>query len=61
MLRPDRQFRKSSFSRIITWCVEVAHDGKKVQVRDSKARDGAVLSFDKNEWDAFIRGQVRRI
>jgi len=36
-------------------CVEVAYGGPDtVHVRDSKDPDGAVLSFNAREWDAFI-------
>ncbi|MEK7660375.1 MAG: DUF397 domain-containing protein [Patescibacteria group bacterium] len=55
-MKSDGKFRKSTFSRIITWCVEVAQDGETIRVRDSKNKNGAVLLFNKNEWDAFVRG-----
>lgn len=35
-------------------CVEVAGDGGRVAVRDSKDRDGTVLSFDKACWMSFV-------
>lgn len=37
-------------------CVEVAHDGTHVLVRDSKNPDGPILSFDATEWGAFVAG-----
>jgi hypothetical protein len=37
-------------------CVEVAFDGEAILVRDSKDRDGAVLSFTRSEWAAFLAG-----
>lgn len=37
-------------------CVEVAHEGGEVLVRDSKDPDGPVLRFDPAEWEAFIGG-----
>lgn len=37
-------------------CVEVAFAGPVIGVRDSKARDGAVLVFTPDEWDVFVRG-----
>ena len=37
-------------------CVEVALDTTEVAVRDSKDRDGPVLSFTAHEWDAFLAG-----
>lgn len=37
-------------------CVEVAHAGGDVLVRDSKDPDGPVLTFDREEWLAFLAG-----
>lgn len=38
-------------------CVEVAFvDGGTVMLRDSKDPDGPVLSFDTDEWSAFVAG-----
>ena len=37
-------------------CVEVGHDGTNALVRDSKDPNGPVLSFDADEWRAFIEG-----
>ena len=37
-------------------CVEVAVDGDRVGVRDSKDPDGAVLWFSVEEWTAFLAG-----
>jgi len=37
-------------------CVEVAFGTDEVLVRHSKDRDGAVLSFTRAEWDAFLAG-----
>jgi hypothetical protein len=37
-------------------CVEVAFVDGKVGVRDSKDREGPVLVFTANEWEAFIGG-----
>jgi hypothetical protein len=37
-------------------CVEVAKVGGRYLVRDSKAPDGAVLSFTEAEWLAFAEG-----
>lgn len=48
-------FHKSSFSVATATCVEVAI-ADEVLVRDSKDRDGPVLSFSSQEWGAFIEG-----
>jgi hypothetical protein len=37
-------------------CVEVAHLGDRVLVRDSKDPGGPALTFSRSEWDAFIIG-----
>ncbi len=37
-------------------CVEVARVGDSVLVRDSKDPDGPVLTFDREEWTAFLAG-----
>jgi hypothetical protein len=51
-------WRKSSRSGTSN-CVEVALHGALVLVRDSKDPLGPVLTFSKDEWDAFLAG-VRR-
>ena len=50
-------WRKSSYSGAQNNCVEIAAlpDGSRL-VRDTKDRDGAVLSFTAEEWRAFIDG-----
>ena len=37
-------------------CVEVAFDDGQVAIRDTKDRQGPVLVFTANEWEAFIGG-----
>jgi hypothetical protein len=37
-------------------CVEVAFIGNRVVVRDSKDRQGPVLTFTSMEWQTFLRG-----
>lgn len=37
-------------------CVEVAHTGDSIQLRDSKDPDGPVLTFTADEWRAFTAG-----
>lgn len=37
-------------------CIEVAADGSSVYLRDSKALDGAVLRFTREEFAAFTAG-----
>lgn len=40
-------------------CVEVAHLGQRIVVRDAKLKgDGPQLTFNPVEWDAFIRGVI---
>jgi hypothetical protein len=52
----DVPFRKSSFSPLLVYCVEVGVRDGLVRVRDSKDRDGGELTFSAGEWDAFVRG-----
>ncbi|MEX2013999.1 MAG: DUF397 domain-containing protein, partial [Parcubacteria group bacterium] len=52
----DKDFRKSSRSRIITWCVEVAVKPEGVALRDSKNHKGGTLFFNNAEWKAFTGG-----
>jgi hypothetical protein len=48
-------FRRSSFCGNGA-CVEVDVQPDAVLVRDSKDRDGAVLTFTADEWSAFVQG-----
>jgi hypothetical protein len=48
-------WRKSRHSGI-NGCVEVAVIGRTVAVRDSKDREGPMLSFRLDEWKAFLAG-----
>jgi uncharacterized protein DUF397 len=48
----DATWRKSSISGV-NGCVEVAFREGHVFVRDSKDRQGLVLTFDSDEWRAF--------
>jgi hypothetical protein len=34
-------------------CVQVAPNGDKILIRDSKDASGAKLSFDRKEWESF--------
>lgn len=53
----EAQWRKSTRSSpSCDNCVEVAFVGGAVAVRDSKNRDGGVLIFTPDEWDAFVDG-----
>lgn len=60
MMKPDGQFRKSSFTPAYPqapyYCVEVALDKDTVRVRDTKNPDGGTLTFNYKEWGAFIKG-----
>jgi hypothetical protein len=50
-----RGWRKSSSSLAPDGnCVEVAADSESVFVRDSKDRDGPILTFTVDAWNAFI-------
>jgi len=48
-------WRKSSHSGS-NGCVEVAHGGDQVAVRDSKDPSGPMLLFTRLEWRAFLAG-----
>ncbi len=52
----DETWRSSSRSGADGRCVEVRRVGDTVQVRDSKDRTGAVLTFTLAEWTAFTGG-----
>lgn len=55
MTFPVGVFRKSSYSFSNSNCVEVASlPGGVVGVRDSKNRDGGVLTFGRAGWESFI-------
>jgi hypothetical protein len=41
-------------------CVDVADDGDKIYVRNSKNPAGAVVTFTQSEWTAFISGAKNR-
>ena len=59
MEAPDSlDWRKSSLSNSVG-CVEFAADGNAVRIRDSKHRDGPVLSFSPLEWQDFLDGARR--
>ncbi len=49
-----KKFKKSSFCWPLPGCVEARVENKMVLVKDSKNPNGAVLSFNSKEWDAFI-------
>jgi hypothetical protein len=48
-------WKKSSFSQE-GGCVEVRAHGDRIQVRDSKDPDSAVLVFTTKEWSFFVAG-----
>jgi hypothetical protein len=51
----EMRWRTSSYSGYSD-CVEVAFLDDRVAVRDSKDRQGAILTFTLREWRAFIAG-----
>lgn len=55
---PDATWTRSRFcAGANSTCVEVSVTASHVQVRDSKAAGaGPVLTFDLEEWCAFVRG-----
>lgn len=48
------RWHKSSYSDPQNNCVEHAQAGELHGVRDSKDRDGAVLTFDHETWSSFL-------
>jgi hypothetical protein len=55
------RWRKSSFSGNGGGnCVDVADDGGKIYVRNSKNPGGAIVAFTQSEWMAFISGAKNR-
>jgi Domain of unknown function (DUF397) len=51
-----QEWRKSTFSTT-NGCVEVAVEGDRIRVRDSKQQGrGPVLEFTAAEWEAFLGG-----
>lgn len=53
---PRAAWRKSTRSGSSGNCVEVATPTQLVMVRDSKDRQGPVLSFNPGQWVGFIKG-----
>lgn len=49
-------WRKASACSYTSTCVEVAETATEILVRDGKDPEGAVLSFTRDEWDAFLAG-----
>jgi len=49
-------FRKSSFCTDAHGCVEVRIQRDLAQIRDAKDQDGPWLTFDRQEWSAFVAG-----
>ncbi|MDG4809492.1 DUF397 domain-containing protein [Micromonospora sp. WMMD1120] len=50
------KWKKSTRSNGGGNCVEVARPSQVVLVRDSKDREGAMLSFDADRWVDFVQG-----
>ncbi|MDG4797132.1 DUF397 domain-containing protein [Micromonospora sp. WMMD1082] len=53
---PRVTWRKSTRSGSSGNCVEVATPPQVVMVRDSKDRQGPVLSFTADQWAGFVQG-----
>jgi hypothetical protein len=53
--RDQAEWRKSSTSGVAE-CVEMAHVGDQVLIRDSKDPDGPRLRYTAAEWRAFVEG-----
>lgn len=49
-------WRTSSRRQIENGCVQPAQVDEVMLVRDSKNPDGPVLTFTRDEWDAFVAG-----
>jgi hypothetical protein len=49
-------WRKSSFSGQNGSCLETASDSGAVLVRDTTNRDGPMLTFSAEAWQAFVGG-----
>ncbi|WP_430781091.1 DUF397 domain-containing protein [Actinoplanes sp. G11-F43] len=57
MIKPTEEPRWRRSSRCSTGtCVEVARVAEQVLIRDSKVPGSAILSFSREEWDAFVAG-----
>jgi hypothetical protein len=52
------RWRRSTRSANAANCVEVCIGPTGVEVRDSKDRDGPVLTYTHSEWRAFLAGAV---
>jgi hypothetical protein len=50
----DRNWRKSTYSSTNGSCVEVRRLPDAIEVRDTKDRNGPVLSFSAESWQEFV-------
>jgi hypothetical protein len=56
MRNSDGQWFTSSYTGHEPSCVEVRDTGNRIEVRDTKDRDGGSLSYTRPEWAAFLAG-----
>jgi hypothetical protein len=54
MNRSVRLMWRKSTASVTGECVEVAFDGQRILVRDSKDRSGPVLAFSSHDWSRFL-------
>lgn len=52
--QPVSAWRKSSHSKPEGECIEIGCGHSSVLVRDSRSRTGVMLSFQSDQWTAFV-------
>ncbi|HWS31683.1 MAG TPA: DUF397 domain-containing protein [Actinoplanes sp.] len=56
MIKPEEPHWRRSGRCSTGACVEVARVAEQVLIRDSKVPGGAILTFTREEWIAFVAG-----